>query len=381
MKLQSIVLFELFSMSYSKAKKLLLITSEFPPQPGGIGNHAWHLARSFQANQIDVQVISDQRSGEGKEERDFDSAQDFEVIRIPRKKLIFLSYFHRILKSFQLSKKTDIVLLSGKFSIWIGGLLSLFLSKKYVAVLHGSEVLLPSKSQRKFTDFCLQRFDRLIAVSNYTKSLIDHLNLEVEVIPNGFEISEFANQPRTLSPDSKLNLVTVGNVTPRKGQHNIIEALPEIKKKYPQVEYHIVGIPTTKDRLVSLAEKLNVEEHLVFHGKVSEEEKLDLLKQATIFMMLSEHTSAGDVEGFGIAILEGNALGLPGIGARGCGIEDAIAHQKSGILVNNKDKKEIADAIDTILANYSQFSKDAIEWTQHFTWDKIIQQYLEVVRG
>ncbi|WP_304131412.1 glycosyltransferase family 4 protein [Mesonia mobilis] len=360
-------------------QKLLLVTSEFPPQPGGIGNHAWHLARSFQANQIDVQVISDQRSREGKEERDFDSAQDFEVIRIPRKKLIFLSYVDRILKSFHLAKKNDIVLLSGKFSIWIGGLLSLFLKKKYVAVLHGSEVLLPSKVQRKFTDFCLQRFDRLIAVSNYTKSLIDHLNLEVEVIPNGFEISEFANQVRTLSPDFKLNLVTVGNVTPRKGQHNIIKALPQIKKKYPQVKYHIVGIPTTKDRLISLAENLNVEEHLVFHGRVSEEEKLDLLKQATIFMMLSEHTSAGDVEGFGIAILEGNALGLPGIGARGCGIEDAIAHQKSGILVNHKDKEEIVDAIDTILGNYSQFSENAIEWTQHFTWDKIIQQYLEVV--
>ncbi len=360
-------------------QKFLLITSEFPPQPGGIGNHAWHLARSFQANGIDVQVVSDRRSGEGKEEQGFDMSQDFEVVRIPRKKLIFLSYLDRIFKSFQLAKKNDIVLLSGKFSIWVGGLLSLLLNKKYVAVLHGSEVLLPSKIQRRFTNFCLQRFDQLVAVSNYTKSLINHLKLKITVIPNGFEISEFASQPRTLSPDFKLNLVTVGNVTLRKGQHNIIEALPEIKKKYPQVKYHMVGIPTMKDSLIGLAENLNVAEHVVFHGKVSEEGKLKLLKQATIFMMLSEHTAEGDVEGFGIAILEANALGVPGIGARGCGIEDAIAHQQSGILVNHKNKEEIVDAIDTIVGNYPQFSKNAIEWTQHFTWDKIIQQYLEVL--
>ena len=360
-------------------QRLLLVTSEFPPQPGGIGNHAWHLAKSFQENNIDVQVISDRRSGEGKEEIDFDENQQFKVIRIPRKKIIFLSYLDRILKSFQFAKENDIVLLSGKFSIWIGGLLSLFLNKKYVAVLHGSEVLLPSKLQRKYTDFCLKRFDQLIAVSNYTKSLVDHLNLDVKVIPNGFEISEYANKSKSLPLDFTLNLVTVGNVTPRKGQHNIIEALPEITKKYPNVKYHIIGIPTTKDSLIGLAENLKVGKHLVFHGRVSEQEKLNLLKQSTIFMMLSEHTAEGDVEGFGIAILEGNALGLPGIGAKDCGIEDAIAHKQSGILVNNKNKEEIVEAIDMILANYPEYSENAIIWTQNFTWDKIIQQYLNLL--
>ena len=357
----------------------MLITSEFPPQPGGIGNHAWHLAKSFQEHGMEVQVLSDQRSGEGKEEQAFDTAQPFEVIRVKRQNIIVFSYLNRIRKAFSLAKENDTVLLSGKFSIWIGGLLSLLLNKKYVAVLHGSEVLLPSKLQRKFTNFCLQRFNQLVAVSNYTKSLIDYLKLNVAVIPNGFEISELANQPKAIAPDFTLNLVTVGNVTPRKGQHNVIKALPEIKKKYPRLKYHIVGIPSTKDNLVRLAKNLNIAEHVVFHGRVSEEEKLTLLKQATIFMMLSEHTAKGDVEGFGIAILEANALGLPGIGARGCGIEDAIAHQKSGILVNNKNKEEIVEAIDTILGNYPQFSGNAIEWTQHFTWDKIIQQYLKVV--
>jgi len=258
-------------------------------------------------------------------------------------------------------------------------MLSLFLQKKYVSVIHGSEVLLPSKPQRKFTDFCLKRFDKIIAVSNYTKSLVDRLSIEVEVIPNGFEVAEFSESPKSYVAGDKLNLVTVGNVTQRKGQHNIINALPAILKKYPNTEYHIVGIPTTQNSLEILAENKKVRDHVFFHGKVSEEKKLKILTESTIFMMLSEHTASGDVEGFGIAILEGNALGLPGIGAKGCGIEDAIFNHKSGILVNAKDESEIVTAIVAILNDYSNFSEQAINWSKRFTWKKIIAIYIKAI--
>lgn len=360
-----------------QSRKILLITSEFPPQPGGIGNHAFHLAKSFQENGIQVQVITDQRSGEGEEEKLFDQLQSFKTLRIKRRRLILVSYLHRILKAFQLAKQQDVILLSGKFSIWVGGLLSLFIQKEYVAVLHGSEVLLPSSLQRRFTQFCLRRFSKIVAVSQYTKSLVAHLELDqLKVIPNGFDISSFEATPKNhlVLP---LQLVTVGNVTPRKGQHNIIKALPYILKKYPQLTYHIVGIPTTQPQLLQLAESLGVEKHLVFYGRVTEEEKLRILKQSTLFMMLSEHTSEGDVEGFGIAILEANAIGVPGIGAKGCGIEDAIDNYASGVLVDAKNAEEVVQAIDEIIGNYPLYSQRALKWTQNFTWDKIIRKYLE----
>lgn len=40
-------------------KKILLIASEFPPEPGGIGNHAFHLASSLQKRGFKIQVITD----------------------------------------------------------------------------------------------------------------------------------------------------------------------------------------------------------------------------------------------------------------------------------------------------------------------------------
>ena len=71
---------------------ILLVTSEFPPQPGGIGNHAFHLAKGLQQYGRSVTVICDSRSKTGKEEAIFDANLDFKVIRIQRTPLLLSTY-------------------------------------------------------------------------------------------------------------------------------------------------------------------------------------------------------------------------------------------------------------------------------------------------
>ncbi len=359
--------------------KILILTSEFPPQPGGIGNHAYHLAKGLQGNGDEVVLVCDRRSETGEEEREFDEGVEFQVVRIPRKKIIFFSYLDRVRKAFALGKEADIVLASGKFSLWMGAFLSFFLKKRFIAVVHGSEIRLPNAILRKLTEFSLKRYERVIAVSNYTKSLMGHLRLKkIHVIPNGFEM-EVVEVGR-VREDPMPILITVGNVTQRKGQHNVIQALPVLLKKYPDLEYHIVGIPTDKTKLEKLALGLGVEKSVMFYGKVEEESKRELLLQADMFVMLSEKTKRGDVEGFGIAILEANALGVPGIGARDCGIEDAIKDGVSGRLVNNKSPMELEEALTEILRNYQSYSQDAKDWAEGFTWERVIRLYLGILK-
>ncbi|MEH6764536.1 MAG: glycosyltransferase family 4 protein [Aequorivita antarctica] len=359
--------------------KTLILASEFPPQPGGIGNHAYNLAKGLQANGFKVQLVCDTRSGRGEEERDFDKSLTFEVIRIPRKKIILLSYLKRINTAFSLTRKSETLICSGKFSLWLGAFLTFFFKKEFIAIIHGSEVRLPNKILRKLTDLSLKRFDKVIAVSNYTKSLVSHLVLKnIEVVPNGFEMEVHTNSRNKNEPVPVL--ITVGNLTQRKGQHNVINALPLLLRKYPDLKYHMVGIPTDKERLEKLALDLNVGKAVVFFGKVSEEEKIELLQQADVFVMLSETTQTGDAEGFGIAILEANALGIPAIGSLGCGIEDAIMDGSSGKLVNNKDSKQLANALEEILNNYGTYSQKAKNWSTDFTWEKVIGLYLDVLR-
>jgi glycosyltransferase involved in cell wall biosynthesis len=359
--------------------KTLILASEFPPQPGGIGNHAYNLAKGLQDNGFEVHLVCDTRSQNGEEEREFDKNLAFEVIRISRKKIILFSYLKRIKSAFSLASKNKIVICSGKFSLWLGALLSLFFKKEFIAIIHGSEVRLPNKLLRKLTDISLNRFNKVIAVSNYTKSLVSHLGLKnIEVVPNGFEMDLNVRVQRKKDPVPVL--ITVGNLTQRKGQHNVIKALPMLLKKYPDLKYNMVGIPTNKKKLEKLALDLKVENAVVFSGKVSEDEKIELLQLADIFVMLSESTQTGDVEGFGIAILEANALGIPAIGALGCGIEDAIKDGVSGKLIDNNDSKQFAEALEEILNNYESYSQEAKNWSQDFTWDKVIKSYLKALK-
>ncbi|WP_255504454.1 glycosyltransferase family 4 protein [Mesonia sp. HuA40] len=363
-------------------KRILLLTSEFPPQPGGIGNHAWHLARSFAAAGKQVVVISDQRSVEGEEERLFDAEQDFKIIRIKRRKPMALAYLNRFRQAKQAIRHADALLLSGKFSLWLGAGLSFNFKGKKIGVLHGSELQLPKAWQRQLTRYGLKRLDERIAVSHYTRSLVKGIgNRQVHVIPNGFALPEIKSKSSRLIPAMPLRLITVGNLTQRKGQHNIIKALPLLKKHFAGVSYHMLGLPTEKKALQALGERLGVADRLHFHGRVSESDKIKQLQAAHIFMMLSENTAEGDVEGFGIAILEANALGLPGIGSRGCGIEDAIAHGKSGLLVDAQAPEQVLEQVQQIMKNYASFSSGAQTWAKNFSWEKIIPQYLKILEA
>ena len=359
--------------------KTLILTSEFPPQPGGIGDHALNLAKGLQENGFEITLLCDNRSKKPLEEMNFDEHLAFQVVRIPRKRIAVFSYINRITTAFSLTKNMELIICSGKFSIWVGAFLSFIFKRKYTAIIHGSELRLPNIMLRKLTYLSLKRFHKIIAVSNYTKSLISHIELNnIEVIHNGFQM-KFPDSAQEKNKPVPV-LITVGNVTMRKGQHNVIKALPLLLKKYPDLKYHIVGIPTKKEEMQSLALELKVENSVFFLGKVSDTEKLELLQEADVFVMLSEKTKSGDVEGFGIAILEANALGVPAIGAVDCGIEDAIKPGVSGILINNKDSEQFAIALEDILKNYEVYSQGAKTWSKNFTWDKVIKEYLKVLK-
>lgn len=352
---------------------MLLITSEFPPLPGGIGNHAYLLSKYLQKSDYDVTVLTDYRSE--KEDDFFDKQQHFSVTRVKRN---FFTYFNRFRLAFLLIKKSETVIASGKFSLWIAASMKLLFPKqKYTAVLHGSELTAGNKLQQHLTKWSLSQFDELIAVSNFTKQVALSLDssFEIEVINNGIELKEYPNK---LVKEEVLNLVTVGNLTFRKGQQNVIKALPLLKEKYKNVHYHCIGIPTEKEKFKALAVSLGVEDVVTFHGALSDVEKENVLQNSTLFIMLSDIVK-NDFEGFGIAILEANNMGLPAIGSENSGIADAISSGNSGFLVSPHDPEAIERAIAEILAHYERFSTNAKQRALDFDWNTIVKRYVTVI--
>lgn len=357
------------------SKSILIVTSEFPPQPGGIGNHAYNLALHLHTNGYNVRVIADQRSENGKTESEFDDKLGFSVLRIKKYNLRIIMYLKRIMNTYKHHRNVKNVIATGKFSLWNVALCSYFFKRNIVAIIHGTEVNFKSSLIRKSIDASLRRFNSIVAVSNYTKSLVKHLNRDIEVIANGINVSHWQTDSAMIELKGKPVLTTVGRVSTRKGQLNVIKHLPELLKHFPDLHYYCVGIPTESDAFLSVAEKLKVKDHVKFMGSVSDNELKQILKATDIFVMLSGESPTGDVEGFGIAILEANAIGIPAIGSLGCGIEDAIKSNYSGFLIDANNHTEFIEAITKILESPVKYKSEAKSWARNHDWNTIIEQY------
>lgn len=364
-------------------KKILIISSEFLPDPGGIGNHAYQLAKGLAAEGYGVTVLADITYSNRETLSAFIKNISFFFIPIIRKKPLLFTYFKRMWLAIRLASNNDLIICSGKFSLWLIHLLRLFSSRKRImAVVHGTELLLPSGLQKKITNNALGKANNIVAVSHYTDSFIIpeiKKTIDTTIIPNGIDNNEFITHKKKSTITSPLQLITIGSVTERKGQENVINAIPDLLLEFPKLIYHIVGAPVISGKLRTLCESLSIEKHVIFHGKLSRTDLLSLLETSDVKLMLSNHTSTGDFEGFGIALLEANACGLPSIASNKGGTADAVADKFSGRLVNVTGKKEIVAALKEIVNNYDRFSTNAIQWAKEHDWKLIIKKYVAII--
>lgn len=368
-------------------KRILLLSSEFPPGPGGIGQHAYSLAKALVSENFEVEVLSPADYATQEEVVQFDSSKLYNITRFKRSGPV-LTYINRIRLIYSCIKKKEIkhVVLTGKFSLWIGLLLKITNSEiKTTAILHGSEVNLKEWLLRKLTHVSIHSADNIIAVSSFTKSILPRFirkAKEIHVIPNGIELIEYDGN----ISEGRVELVgqpcllTVGHVTPRKGQHRVVNALPRLVEKYPKTHYHMIGTPNTKEQVEELAFNLGVSQHITFHNRVQCHEDLEkYYKACDIFMLLSENQSDGDVEGFGIVALEANIQGKPVVGAINCGIADAVKNDVSGYLVDGNNPIEITNAVELCLLNKERLEITSRDWARQHNWKKIVKMYIPIL--
>jgi len=368
----------------------LILTTEFPPGPGGIGNHAYNLAKYLTLNEIQVTVLAVSDFAGADEKKEFDRKQGFKIIRFERYNSRLKTYRERI----SLIKKT---IRNGNFShiIFSGrsSLMAMMLLKgskgntKFISIAHGGDINAENKFEKTLVDKSLKMSDLIIPVSGFSGSKINN-NIDknkIHVIPNGFDLDKSAHIELKKKYNDKITgavkLISVGTIWPRKGHHNVLDALPEILEDHPGTTYTIVG----RNADTTLCEKYFSDEKIKAsinkQGQISNEKMYELLNDSDIFILLSETQSSGDFEGFGIAVIEANHFGLPAIGSYNSGMEDSIKDGVSGILVDPKNKEQIRKAVDTICDNYERYSNSAKEWAEEHHWTVIIKKYISAINN
>lgn len=205
------------------------------------------------------------------------------------------------------------------------------------------------------------QIDLVISISRFTRErLMSWSGIQphrIRVVPNAVHLSRYARaeKPQYLVDryrvEGKRVLLTVGRLPGHeryKGQDKIITLLFKLLTRVPDLVYLIVGDGSDRARLEKMVATFLHQEHVIFAGRIREEEKIDHYNLADAFAMPS--TS----EGFGFVFLEAAACGVPVLGGSVDGSRDALVDGQLGVMVDPEDPEELLNGLETILKREKQ---------------------------
>ena len=375
--------------------RTLVITNDFPPRPGGIQTFGYEIVRRFDPESVTV-LTSD---WEGAAE--FDAAQDFKIVRANTQTLVPSKSTLSMAREIVVAENITRVLFGAAAPL---GLLAAPLRKlgvtNIVGMTQGHETgwaMTPGTRQalRKIGNDT----DYLTYISEYThkkiaKALSPSAAARMRRIVPGVDSTEFS--PDNLSSGIQLRtelgwidrpvIVCVSRLMARKGQDELIRALPMIQQTVANASLIIVGDGPYRKDLERLVKKLGLENFVHLTGKVSQTELSKWYAAGDIFAMPCRTRMGGwDVEGLGIVFLEGSATGLPVIVGDSGGAVDAVIDGETGFLVDGTNTAEIADRIAYFFANpdvAKNMGEAGRNWvTQEWTWDQSFKKLDGLLSG
>lgn len=347
----------------NKPGVVLLISSDFPPVPGGQSRYLFDLWSCLPADQ--VVVLAPALPGAGA----VDEGLSCRVVRVALplgtglfskllKPWFLLWHTWRLCRSFPVGLiHCGQVFSAGFAGYWCQRCLGV----PYLLYVYGADLL--EYRDRPWWGLLLRailgRARQVIAISEFTRRAVIAAGVPTErlalVLP-AIDLERFARLPprqeerHRRSWEGRLVILSVGRLVERKGQDMVIRALPAVVAQLPQVRYVIGGSGPYRAVLERLAGEVGVAERVEFLGFVPEAELPTLYSAADLFAMPSrELPEAGDVEGFGIVFIEANAAGLAVLGGRSGGVADAVEDGQTGLLVDPEDPRAVAEGLIRLL--------------------------------
>ena len=191
---------------------------------------------------------------------------------------------------------------------------------------------------------------------------------EATVIHYGIDLVPLAElEPKPLR--QPLQLIAVSRLAPNKRIDHAIRALKLLLRRGIAARLTIVGTGEVESQLRQLTNQLELTGQVSFTGKLSEAEKDAQLRGAHLLV----HTSIR--EGWGLNVLEANALGTPAIVYPVDGLVDATLHGQTGIVTRDETPESLAEGMAGLMEtpeNYERFRVNACERTRAFHWDCIL---------
>jgi glycosyltransferase involved in cell wall biosynthesis len=198
----------------------------------------------------------------------------------------------------------------------------------------------------------------------------------ISVIPNGIHSEQY--QLSDIEDEDNSKLVTVGRLSKRKGHSDVLRAFAQVQADHPEATLEVIGDGPARERLERLAKSLSIKEKVTFHGFVSEEDKIEILNRADVFVFASKQ------EGFGLVLLEAMAAGLPVVARHLPVYEDFLSTPRNGYLFHEPVVSNLAESINELLENTDERAtigyrnrNDAAQ----FDWERTVRETASVLNS
>jgi glycosyltransferase involved in cell wall biosynthesis len=182
-------------------------------------------------------------------------------------------------------------------------------------------------------------------------------------------IDTVAYTPRPGSRAAVPTFAYLGRLKHYKGVHLVIRAFAAMRRRDAVLE--IAGAGDYRPKLEQLAASLDLGARVRFLGRISEPEKLALLRRSWGLAFASPK------EGWGITNLEAAACATPVVASNSPGIRESVKHGETGFLVPHGDTGAMAEALDRLAGDPGQverLGRQARRFAETFTWDRAADQ-------
>ena len=378
--------------------RVLLVTNDFPPRPGGIQSYLGEFVRWLvDAGSHSVTVYAPQWKGAD----EFDDAArstGYRVVRHPHSLMLPGPGVD--------GRMRRLIAEHGVDTVWFGAAAPLALlaqrarqagATRVLASTHGHEV---GWSMLPVARSVLRRIgedtDVVTFVSRYTRSRFATAfgpDASLEYLPSGVDTDRFRPDPAGRTElrtryglGERPTVVCLSRLVPRKGQDMLIRALPSVRRSVDGAALVIVGGGPHRAALEKLASECGVDEHVTFTGNVPGAELRAHYALADVFAMPCRTRGSGmDVEGLGIVFLEASASGVPVIAGQSGGAPEAVQHNKTGLVVDGRSVDRVADAVAELLSDRDRAAAMGAagrKWvTSEWRWDVLAGRLADLLRG
>ncbi|MCM1990504.1 glycosyltransferase family 4 protein [Oceanirhabdus seepicola] len=220
----------------------------------------------------------------------------------------------------------------------------------------------------------IKRSDKIIVLSEKFKNeLIDRFdidNIKIVKVINGIKL----NNEKIKLEDKKLQVIYLGKLTKNKGIYDLLQIIPKIHAKYPEVKFIIAGdgdIDKVKEIVIS--EEINNCTQVV--GWIDGETKKKFLIESSILVMPSYF------EAFGISIVEAMDYGMAVVATKVGGIPEIIQPNKNGLLFESGDLKEFSQALEKYISDNkarAKVQKNNLVAVEQYDINNVINQIKEI---